>query len=114
MLAACTIGLKRRAPKTGKHYNSGLAEKVLVKSSPQSILPFVQFNYRIQQRGSNQPLPVGDRQGLRVLGIAPFVKYRSPQSSSPQIPCLGARSQAVVSSSSSLSGSLNREPNRKP
>ena len=54
MLAACTTGLVRRAPKTDKYYNSGLAEKVLVKSSPQSMLPFVQFNYRIQQRGSNQ------------------------------------------------------------
>jgi precorrin-6B methylase 2 len=54
MLAACTTGLVLREPKTGKYYNSGLAQRVLVKGSPQSMLPFVQFNYRIQQRGSSQ------------------------------------------------------------
>ena len=54
MLAACTTGLVRKEPRTGKYYNSDLAEKVLVKGSPQSMLPFVQFNYKIQQRGSAQ------------------------------------------------------------
>jgi precorrin-6B methylase 2 len=54
MLAACTTELVRREPNTGKYYNSSLAEKVLVEGSPQSMLPFVQFNYKIQQRGSNQ------------------------------------------------------------
>ena len=54
MLAACAVGLVRRDVKTGRYYNSDLAEKVLVAGSPQCMLPFVQFNYQVQQRGSRQ------------------------------------------------------------
>lgn len=53
MLAACAVGLVRRE-ESGKYYNSDLAEKVLVAHSPQSMLPFVRFNYEVQQRGSRQ------------------------------------------------------------
>jgi precorrin-6B methylase 2 len=54
MLAACAVGLVRRDAESGRYYNSDLAEKVLVAGSPQSMLPFVQFNYKVQQRGSSQ------------------------------------------------------------
>ena len=54
MLAACAVGLVRREAESGRYYNSELAEKVLVADSPQSMLPFVQFNYQVQQRGSRQ------------------------------------------------------------
>jgi precorrin-6B methylase 2 len=52
MLAACAVGLVRREAESGRYYNSQLAEKVLVAGSPHSMLPFVQFNYQVQQRGS--------------------------------------------------------------
>jgi precorrin-6B methylase 2 len=54
MLAACAVGLVRREAESGRYYNSELAEKVLVADSPQSMLPFVRFNYEVQQRGSRQ------------------------------------------------------------
>jgi len=53
MLAACAVGLVRRE-ESGRYYNSDIAEKLLVAGSPQSMLPFVRFNYEVQQRGSRQ------------------------------------------------------------
>jgi precorrin-6B methylase 2 len=52
MLSACAVGLVRRETRSDRYYNSDLAEKVLVAGSPQSMLPFVQFNYEVQQRGT--------------------------------------------------------------
>ena len=50
MLAVCAVGLVRRDTETGGYYNSDLAEKVLVSGSQYSMLPFIEFNHRIQQR----------------------------------------------------------------
>jgi hypothetical protein len=43
-------GLIYRAEENGGYFNSPIAEKVLVSYSPYSMIPFVQFNNRIQQR----------------------------------------------------------------
>lgn len=53
MLAVCTAGLVRRDDTSGRYYNTELSEKVLVADSSYSMLPFVEFNYRIQQRCSS-------------------------------------------------------------
>src|SRR5262245_27062896 len=53
MLAVCTAGLARRDEATGRYYNTELSEKVLVASSIHSMLPFVEFNHRIQRRCSS-------------------------------------------------------------
>ncbi len=53
MLAVCATGLVRRDDEDGGYHNSVLAEKVLVSGSRYSMLPFVQFNHRIQQRCCN-------------------------------------------------------------
>jgi hypothetical protein len=50
LLACCAVGLIYRAEETGGYFNSPIAEKVLVSYSPYSMIPFVQFNNRIQQR----------------------------------------------------------------
>jgi hypothetical protein len=50
MLAACASGLVRRDAETGQYYNSALSQKVLVEGTRQSMLAFVQFNHRVQQR----------------------------------------------------------------
>jgi hypothetical protein len=50
MLAVCTAGLVSRDSKTGRYYNSGISEKVLVSGSPYSMIPFIQFNHQIQER----------------------------------------------------------------
>ncbi|HEY1468848.1 MAG TPA: methyltransferase [Candidatus Acidoferrum sp.] len=54
MLAACACGLVRRDVKTGQYYNSDLSQKVLIEGTPRSMIPFVQFNYRVQQRCTTQ------------------------------------------------------------
>lgn len=53
MLAACACGLVRR-DENGGYRNTSLTEKVLVETSSQSMVKFVQFNYRIQQRCTAQ------------------------------------------------------------
>lgn len=53
MLAVCACGLVRR-DENGGYRNTGLSEKALVETSPQSMVKFVQFNYRIQQRCTAQ------------------------------------------------------------
>jgi hypothetical protein len=53
MLAACATGLVRRDGETGGYRNSEVAGKALVADSPYCMLPFVQFNHRIQQRCSS-------------------------------------------------------------
>ena len=50
LLACCAVGLIYRAEAAGGYFNSLIAEKVLVSHSPYSMIPFVQFNNRIQQR----------------------------------------------------------------
>jgi hypothetical protein len=50
MLACCATGLVLRDATTGGYRNSDLAEKVLVSSSPLSMVPFIQFNHRVQRR----------------------------------------------------------------
>jgi methyltransferase len=54
MLAACAAGLVRRDGETGGYRNSEMAEKALVADSPNCMLPFVQFNDRIQRRCSSR------------------------------------------------------------
>jgi hypothetical protein len=54
MLAVCACGLVRRDVETGQYYNSDLSQKVLVEETLQSMIPFVQFNYKIQQRCTTQ------------------------------------------------------------
>ena len=50
MLACCATGLVLRDPGSGGYRNSDLAEKVLVSSSPFSMIPFIQFNHQVQRR----------------------------------------------------------------
>jgi O-methyltransferase domain/Dimerisation domain len=50
LLACCAVDLIYRAEETGGYFNSPIAEKVLVSHSPYSMIPFVHFNNRIQQR----------------------------------------------------------------
>jgi hypothetical protein len=50
LLGASAAGLIVREAENGGYHNSELAEKVLVAGSPYSIIPFIQFNQRIQQR----------------------------------------------------------------
>jgi hypothetical protein len=50
LLACCAVGLIYRAKETGGYFNSPIAEKVLVSYSPYSMIPFVHFNNRIQER----------------------------------------------------------------
>jgi 2-polyprenyl-3-methyl-5-hydroxy-6-metoxy-1,4-benzoquinol methylase len=52
MLACCAARLVTKDEKTGKYFNSALAEKVLVSSSRNCMTRFVQFNYQVQQRCS--------------------------------------------------------------
>jgi hypothetical protein len=52
MLASCAVGLVRRDG-SGGYRNSGIAEKVLTSGSPYSMLPFIQFNRRVQDRCSS-------------------------------------------------------------
>jgi len=52
MLACCAVGVVRR-DKCGGYRNTTLAEKVLVSSSPCSMVPFIHFNHRVQERCSN-------------------------------------------------------------
>jgi hypothetical protein len=54
MLAACASGLVCRDSEAGGYHNSKMAEKALVADSPYCMLPFVQFNHRIQQRCSSR------------------------------------------------------------
>lgn len=54
MLAACAAGLVRRDGESGGYRNSEMAEKALVAGSPYCMLPFIQFNHRIQQRCSSR------------------------------------------------------------
>ena len=53
MLASCAVGMVRR-DSAGGYRNSDIAEKVLVSDSPYSMLPFIQFNHRVQERCSHQ------------------------------------------------------------
>jgi hypothetical protein len=50
MLAACACGLVQRNAETGRYYNSSLSQKVLLEETRQSMIPFVQFNHKVQQR----------------------------------------------------------------
>jgi len=52
MLACCAVGLVLRDSPDGGYRNSEIAGKVLVSGSPYSMLPFVQFNHRVQERCS--------------------------------------------------------------
>jgi hypothetical protein len=52
MLASCAVGLVLRDD-SGGYRNSGIAEKVLISGSPYSMLPFIQFNRRVQERCSS-------------------------------------------------------------
>jgi Cyclopropane fatty acid synthase and related methyltransferases len=52
LLACCAAGLIRRDEKSGEYFNSAIADKILVSDSPHSIIPFVHFNHRVQQRCS--------------------------------------------------------------
>jgi methyltransferase len=49
MLAVCAGGLVRRDDETAGYRNTEVAERALVAGSPYSMLPFVQFNHRIQR-----------------------------------------------------------------
>jgi precorrin-6B methylase 2 len=53
MLACCAIGLVLRDSADGGYSNSAIAEKVLVRGSRYSMLPFIQFNHRVQERCSS-------------------------------------------------------------
>jgi hypothetical protein len=53
MLACCAVGLVLRDSADGGYRNSGIAAKVLVSGSPYSMLPFIQFNHRVQERCSS-------------------------------------------------------------
>jgi len=50
MLACCAAGLVVRDGAGGGYRNSEIAEKVLVSGSRYSMLPFIQFNHRVQER----------------------------------------------------------------
>jgi precorrin-6B methylase 2 len=52
MLACCAVGLVLRDSVDGGYRNSDLAEKVLVSGSQYSMIPFVEFNRRVQERCS--------------------------------------------------------------
>ena len=52
MLACCAVGVVSRDG-SGKYRNTALAEKVLVPSSPYSMVPFIHFNHRVQERCSS-------------------------------------------------------------
>ena len=52
MLACCAAGVVRRNRNDG-YRNTQLAEKVLVSSSAYSIVPFIHFNHRVQERCSS-------------------------------------------------------------
>jgi precorrin-6B methylase 2 len=52
MLASCAVGLVLRDSVDGGYRNSELAEKVLVSGSRYSMVPFVEFNRRVQERCS--------------------------------------------------------------
>ena len=53
MLACCATGLVIRDGIDGGYRNSEIAEKVLVCGSRYSMLPFIQFNHRVQERCSS-------------------------------------------------------------
>jgi O-methyltransferase domain/Dimerisation domain len=53
MLACCAVAVVRRDT-CGGYGNTALVKKVLVRSSPYSMVPFVHFNHRVQERGSRR------------------------------------------------------------
>src|SRR5688572_5980497 len=69
LLACCTAGLVERDAE-GRYRNSALASKVLVADSPLSMVSFVLFNHRVQQRCSThltRALREGRNAGLDEL-----------------------------------------------
>lgn len=52
MLACSAVGMVSRDSGGAGYRNSEIAEKVLVSGSPYSMLPFIQFNHRVQERCS--------------------------------------------------------------